>query len=71
MVCEKNTVVLAGVELVAGVVWEENTVGLELELAAERSDHKRFQLKFLSNMLLFLDYSHAETEAFLLHVFLI
>jgi hypothetical protein len=25
-------------ELVAGVVWEENTVGLELELAAERSD---------------------------------
>jgi len=27
-------------ELVAGVVWEENTIGLELELAAERSDSR-------------------------------
>jgi len=37
-VWEKNTIGWMKLELVAEVVWEENTIGLELELAAERSE---------------------------------
>jgi len=39
MVWEKNIVGWLELELVVEVVWKENTVGLELELTAERSEY--------------------------------